>query len=767
MTDPTSPTISSEERRFQLLINAVTDYAIYMLDPDGYVVTWNPGAERFKGYGGDEIIGQHFSRFFTDEDRASELPQRALRIAAREGRFEAEGLRVRKDGTRFWANAILDPIRDDAGRLIGFAKITRDITARKEAEEALRVSEQRFQLLVDSITDYAVYMLDPLGHIATWNAGARRFKGYEADEIVGDHFSRFFTPEDRKSGRPASILRAAARDGRFETEGWRVRKDGTRFLAHVVVDAIRDPSGALVGFAKITRDVTEKREHEKALYQSEQRFRMLVQSVRDYAIYMLDQNGYVTNWNAGAEAIKGYSAEEIIGQHFSCFYTEEDRSRGEPARALETALREGKYEREALRLKKDGSLFWASVVIDPVYDETGGHIGFAKITRDVTERKEKERELEEARATAAQSKRLHALGELTGGIAHDFNNLLTVIAGSTDILLKRPDMPEEKRRRYLEAIAETTSRATTLTSHLLAFGRRQPLRVEVIDLHVRMDAFAEMLARTLGSRIQVGLELSATRACVEVDPAELETAILNAAINARDAMPQGGKLTLSTSDISEGGPGSICLSITDTGCGMSADVLERAFEPFFTTKPVGEGTGLGLSQIHGFAAQAGGRAEVRSAEGQGTSVRLMLPRANKPLTAAVSARDAAVLPQGLKVLLVEDNDQVRTFAEHLLSDLQCHALVATNGAGALALLQAEPVDLVFSDVVMPGMSGVELAETLQQSHPRLPIVLATGYSPDVIANTPSGYEIVRKPYDAHTVSAVFSTALQQAQWRAA
>ncbi len=764
MAEPEAGSRMTAEQRFELLVNAVTDYAIYMLDPEGRIATWNPGAERFKGYRADEIIGQHFSRFFTEEDREADLPGRALRIAAREGRFEAEGWRVRKDGSRFWASAVLDPIRDSSGSLIGYAKITRDITHKKEAERALRESEQRFQMLVSSVTDYAIYMLDPLGHIATWNAGARRFKGYEADEIIGEHFSRFFPPEDRKAGRPASILRTAATEGRFEAEGWRIRKDGTRFLAHVVVDAIRDEAGELLGFAKITRDITDKKADEQALFESEQRFRLLVEGVRDYAIYMLDREGNVTNWNAGAEAIKGYSADEIVGQHFSRFYTEEDRARGEHRAALETALREGKYEKEALRVRKDGSLFWASVVIDPIYDETGRHVGFAKITRDVSDRKRAEEELEEARAASAQAKKLQALGELTGGIAHDFNNLLTVIAGSSDILLKRPDMPEDKRRRYLEAIVETTKRAATLTSHLLAFGRRQPIRAEVIDLHVRLDALSEVLSRTLGSRISVKLDLTATRARIQVDPGEFETALLNSAFNARDAMPEGGTLTLSTADA----PGDcIAITIRDTGFGMSKEVLERAFEPFFTTKPIGKGTGLGLSQLHGFTAQAGGKAEVESTEGQGTSVRIILPRSSEPLTAAADEKASSILPSGLKLLLVEDNQQVREFAEQMLKELHCSVIVAKDGREALEMLAAENVDAVFSDVVMPGISGVELARSIRASRPELPVLLATGYSEEIVGSAASEFEVVRKPYDAAAVSAALATLLARQQGRAA
>jgi PAS domain S-box-containing protein len=482
---------------------------------------------------------------------------------------------------------------------------------------------------------------------------------------------------------------------------------------------------------------------------------------------MLDREGNITNWNAGAEAIKGYSADEIIGQHFSRFYTEEDRARGEPAQALATAIRDGKYEREAQRVRKDGTLFWASVLIDPIYDENGEHIGFAKITRDVTDSKRARDELEEARTVANQAKKLQALGELTGGIAHDFNNLLTVIAGSADILLKRPDLPDERRRRYLEAIAETTQRATTLTSHLLAFGRRQPIRAEVIDLHVRLDALAEVIGRTIGSRITVALGLHASRARVEVDPAEFETAVLNAAFNARDAMPNGGTLTIATADLGDGENGSIAISVRDTGTGMPKDVLERAFEPFFTTKPVGKGTGLGLSQIHGFAAQAGGHAEVDSREGEGTNVRIILPRSLKRLAAAADERDAAALPHGLNVLLVEDNDQVRAFAADMLGELHCRVVTARDGHEALTMLESEAVDVVFTDVVMPGISGLELAKQLRDSHPHIPVVLATGYSEETVASSASGFEIVRKPYDAHAVSAALATVLARAQGRAA
>jgi len=622
----------------------------------------------------------------------------------------------------------------------------------------VRLAEQRFQLLVNAVTDYAIYMLEPTGHIATWNAGARRFKGYEPREIIGRHFSTFFTEEDRAAGLPEHILETAAEQGRFESEGWRVRKDGTRFWAQAVVDPIRAEDGTLLGFAKITRDITERHEAQRRLFESEQRFTMLVQGVRDYAIYMLDPDGTVSNWNAGAESIKGYRAEEIVGQHFSRFYTEEDRARGEPQRALETALSEGKYEKEAWRVRKDGTHFWASVVIDPILDETGKLTGFAKITRDITEKKRAAEELEEARTALFQAQKLQALGELTGGIAHDFNNLITVVRGSAE-MLKRADLSADKRDRYLDAIIETAERATSLTSHLLAFGRRQALKPEVVDLNVRLDALAEVLGRMLGSRIAVRLDLAADLWRVEVDPAQLESALLNAAINARDAMPEGGVLTLSTRNDEPGGE--VCIGVADTGEGMSPEVLGRAFEPFFTTKSVGKGTGLGLSQIHGFAAQTGGRAEIESHPGEGTIVRIFLPCSGKEVAAPAESRTEAAGVAGKIVLLVEDNDLVRAFAEGVLSDIGYRVISAGSADEALTHL-AEPgaeVDLVLSDIVMPGTSGIELARRVHQSHPRLPVLLASGYSDDLIKGAASEFQVISKPYGPATLAEAVASAL--------
>ncbi len=495
-----------------------------------------------------------------------------------------------------------------------------------------------------------------------------------------------------------------------------------------------------------------------ALYESEQRFRLLVQGVRDAAIYMLDTGGHVSNWNAGAELIKGYAADEIVGQHFSRFYTDEDRASGEPQRALETALNEGKYEREAWRVRKDGSLFWAQVLIDPIFNEDGEHVGFAKVTRDATERKRTQEELAEAQAALAQAQKLQALGELAGGVAHDFNNLMTVIVGSADFLRRRPDLDSDKRQQYIEAIFDTGTRATKLTDQLLAFGRRRPLRPEVIDVNATIDALSDMLQRVLGSRISVRLDLSDDAGRAEVDVAQFETAILNAVVNARDAMPRGGTLTISTAIEPDLGGDLVAVRIGDTGLGMPERVLERAFDPFFTTKAICEGTGLGLSQIHGFAAQAGGRAELHSTEGAGTTVSILLPKSDKALPAIADEAGAATLPEDVCVLLVEDNVQVRSFAEDLLKDLGCEVLSAESADRALAILADANPDLVLTDIVMPGMSGIELAAEIGRLRPGLPVVLATGYS-EQAARGNERLPIVLKPYSASDLSAALAKAL--------
>ena len=597
--------------------------------------------------------------------------------------------------------------------------------------------EGRYRLLVEAVTDYAIYLLDPSGIITTWNPGAERIKGYTAHEIIGQHFSRFYTEEDRKLGLPARAVQTAEREGKFEAEGWRVRKDGSRFWAYIIIDPIRAPSGEIIGFAKITRDLTERKVAEQVLRQSEEQFRLLVQGVSDYAIYMLDTDGRVTNWNLGAQRIKGYAPDEIVGQHFSRFYTDEDRAAGVPEEALETAKKVGRFEREGWRVRKDGTRFWAHVIIDAIRDEGGDDIGYAKITRDITERKESQEKLEKAREFSLQSQKLEAIGQLTGGIAHDFNNLLSAVLGSLELLRKR--LPDDPRAvALLENATQGAQRGTTLTKRMLAFARNYELKKEVTGVPELVRGMTELLQRSVGPSYSVETRFPLALKPVEVDANQLELALLNLSLNARDAMPDGGDIILSAREeriAAANRPGLeagqyIRISVIDTGDGMDEETLRRAAEPFFTTKGVGKGTGLGLSMVHGFAEQSGGRLILYSQKGSGTTAELWLPVAK---TSAQPVAPAQVTPpkmfRPLTVLAVDDDALVLMNTVATLEDLGHTVFEAYSAKEALEILRREDfVDLIVADHAMPKMTGTELAKVVRSEWPDIPVLLATGYA---------------------------------------
>jgi len=616
-------------------------------------------------------------------------------------------------------------------------------------------SERRFRLLVEGVIDYAIYMLDPNGIISNWNAGAKRIKGYNADEVVGQHFQMFYSPEDREAGLPARCLETARENGKFEDEGWRVRKDGSKFLASVVIDALYEEN-ELVGFAKITRDITERNKAADALRESERHFRLLVNGVTDYALYMLDPTGVVTNWNPGAQRIKGYLPNEIIGQHFSRFYSNADQAAGRPARALRLALESGRYEEEGWRVRKDGTFFWASVVIDPIRDDENRLIGFAKITRDITERREAQQEMEKLQLRLAQSQKLDALGQLTGGVAHDFNNLLMVITGSLNALKKMVG-DDPKALRAVQAIDTASQRGAALTSQLLSFARRQSVNPQTIDVGDSIFSVRDVLDTGLGSAIELQIEADNGIWPITVDRAEFETALVNLVINARDAMPQGGNVTVQAKNVfvDDGVTKGdfVAVKVRDTGTGIPDDVLAKIFDPFFTTKPIGKGTGLGLSQVHGFVHQAGGTIAVDSELGKGTSFTVCLPRS----TAALTRRPEQLSHRGTgTVLLVEDNPDVANASTGLLEELGYAVRWASDVDSALSEIAANGVDLVLSDIVMPGkMDGLALARILKQKHPGLPILLATGYS-EAARNAAAEFPILRKPYQIHELNEALS-----------
>jgi PAS domain S-box-containing protein len=625
---------------------------------------------------------------------------------------------------------------------------------RSDRQLASLTEEGRYRLLIEAVTDYAIYMLDASGVVTTWNPGAHRIKGYAANEIIGQHFSRFYTEDDKKTGLPARALETAKREGKFEAEGWRVRKDGSRFWAYVVIDPIRDHSGQVIGFAKITRDLTERKAAEQVLHRSEEQFRLLVQGVSDYAIYLLDLEGKVTNWNLGAQRIKGYFANEIVGQHFSRFYTDEDRAAGIPQTALETARRDGRFEKEGWRIRKDGSRFWAHVVIDAIRDDDGNTIGYAKITRDITERKKAEEELERAREFSLQAQKLEAIGQLTGGIAHDFNNLLMAILGSLELLRKRlPD--DSKSIALLENAAQGAHRGTALTKRMLAFARNYELNKEVIDISTLVHGMKDLVERSIGPSFNIETRFPLSLNPVEADANQLELALLNLSLNARDAMADGGEIVLAAREenITAGHRSGleagryIRLSVTDTGEGMDQETLLRATEPFFTTKGVGKGTGLGLSMVHGFAEQSGGRFILHSQKGAGTTAELLLPVAKTSTTpiAGTPAPPAKAL-RPLTILAVDDDALVLMNTVHMLEDLGHTVFEAYSGNEALEILRREDsIDLVVTDQAMPKMTGTELAKIIKRQWPDIPVLLATGYA-DRVRGDDIGLPKLTKPY---------------------
>ncbi|MCP4564348.1 MAG: PAS domain S-box protein [Bosea sp.] len=621
------------------------------------------------------------------------------------------------------------------------------------------VTAERYRLLVESVTDYAIYMLDPQGTVISWNPGARRFKGYEDHEIIGQSFSRFYTEEDRAAGLPERALRMAAEEGRFEKEGWRVRKDGTRFWAHVVIDPILNPAtGRVLGYAKVTRDLTERRQADEALRRSEEKFRVLVQGVTDYAIYMLDADGIVTNWNLGAERIKGYAPDEIIGQHFSLFYTPEDRERGEPQKALQAAIDNGSLEKEGWRVRKNGEIFWASVVIDPIHDDAGEVIGFAKVTRDLTERRKVQAELDAAREALFQSQKIEALGQLTGGVAHDFNNLLTAVMGSLELV--RRQISDDRQLGLIDNAIKGASRGISLTQRMLSFARKQELELQPVAVDVLVAEMGDLLQRSLGPLIRIETDFPADLAMAAADPNQLETAVLNLAVNARDAMPEGGVLRVGARNESIA-PGHrsglldgdyIRLSVADTGSGMDAKTLAQATEPFFTTKGVGKGTGLGLSMVHGMAEQLGGRLALDSRLGKGTTVEIWLPAAGsaaaaEPVQLPVEPKaEVELTARPLTVLAVDDDALVLMNTTALLEDLGHRVIEASSAREALALLEGDDaVDLLITDHAMPQMTGAQLIAEVGQRWPKLPVILATGYA-DLPAGAGVGVLRLNKPF---------------------
>ncbi len=534
----------------------------------------------------------------------------------------------------------------------------------------------------------------------------------------------------------------------------------------------------VLGFVVAGR-VRRTQRSDVARRESEEQFTALVKAVTDYAIYMIDLDGRVASWNPGAERNKGYTAEEIIGQPFARFYTDEDRAAGLPQRALQTAAEKGKYEAEGWRVRKDGTRFFASVLIDPIRDSSGRLIGYAKVTRDVTERLHQQQALAETQAALAQSQKMEAVGQLSGGIAHDFNNLLHVITNATEALTRKLQSSDPEIAQLLGMVRRNADRAASLTQRLLAFSRRQPLQPQPLDVNRLVHGMADLLHSSLGESIALEIVAGGGLWQVSADPNQLETSILNLAVNARDAMPKGGKLTVETTNAfldesysfsyKDVPPGQyVMIAVSDTGTGMSAEVVAKAFDPFFTTKEVGQGTGLGLSQVYGFTKQSGGHVKIYSEIDKGTTVKLYLPRL-AGMAVAEGQRSMEFVyraPAKGSILLVEDEEDVRLFTSSALRELGYEVTAAANAASALdAVAKIKRLDLLFTDIGLPdGMNGRQLADEVRRRHPQIKVLFTTGYARNAIIHQgrlDAGVELIVKPFTQTNLAQKIAKVLTQ------
>ncbi|MBY9063353.1 PAS domain S-box protein [Sphingomonas yunnanensis] len=736
----------------------------------------------------DGAMGARFAELWADVwQQVEPIVHKALGGVA--SRYDDLPLTMARFGRpeQTWWTFSYSPLFDESGAVGGMLCIANEQTARVAGEARLRASEGRARQIIDSALDYAIIATDPEGHITCWNEGARRTLGWTEEEMLGQPADRFFTPEDVAAGQVAKEMHSALETGKGKDERWHQRKGGDRFWADGEMTVLKDEADRAIGFVKVLRDRTARRLDLQARQRLEDELRRLnAQLTTDVnertaerdrlwdtspdLLLIVDFDGIVQAVNPAWTTMLGYEPSELLDQSISNFVHPEDHALTE--KLVHDAAGRPLISVENRYTAKDGSYRWISWVSVP-----GEDVIYAT-GRDVTRDKEAGRALRHAEEQLRQSQKVEAVGQLTGGVAHDFNNLLTVIRGSID-LLRRPDVPEERRKRYIDAISDTADRAAKLTGQLLAFARRQTLRPTVFDTRKSVAVIEDMIRTLTGSRIEVEVIRPDEPCMVNADPSQFDTALVNMAVNARDAMGGSGRLTIEVRRATalpamrahpavEGE--FVAVSLTDTGAGILPEKIDQIFEPFFTTKDVGQGTGLGLSQVFGFAKQSGGEIDVESRPGEGATFTLYLPRSMQATEQAEPESDAEANARGngAFVLIVEDNPEVGNFATQALQELGYDTRLASDAQKALAALRdsgsgdGSGFDVVFSDVVMPGMSGIELGQEVRRLYPDLPVVLTSGYSTVLAQNGTHGFELLQKPYSMDELSRVLRKA---AAWR--
>jgi PAS domain S-box-containing protein len=591
----------------------------------------------------------------------------------------------------------------------------------------LREVEQHFAQLVSGVQDHAIFLLDGTGHIVTWNAGAERIKGYAPHEIIGQHFSKFYLQQAKDSGWPEEELRRAKAQGRFEDEGWRVRKDGSTFWANVVITTLQDESGEVRGFLKITRDLTDRKQAEEALRQSEERLALMIDSVQDYAIFMLDPDGNIASWNTGAERIKGYKPEEIIGQHFSCFFTAEDLANGKPQRELDIAVREGRFEDEGWRVRKDRSQFWANVVITALFDKHGILRGFAKITRDLTDR----RQIQRLQIADRQKNDFLAM------LAHELRNPLAPIRNGVQ-LLKMATKDEATVQQTTEMMERQVIHLVRLVDDLLDVSRIVAGKIHLNREPIEVSNFIQRAIEEVQPTIDAGgheltVTFPARQVVVDGDIVRLSQIISNLLSNAAKYTERPSRIWLT---VEQDGDEAV-IRVRDEGSGMEPEFISRMFNLFVqadtTLSRTRGGLGIGLTLVRRLVELHGGSVSATSpglSKGSEFVVRLPISsQAHGKARGRIYSPSELSKHAGRRILVVDDNVDAATSVGHLLKMWGHEVQTAYNGPDALSMARTFKPQIVLLDIGMPGMSGYDVAKQLR-SEPEfrgLIITALTGY----------------------------------------